>query len=156
MIRRAQEKDIFDIGRLLHQVCNVHADGRSDLFKHGCRKYSDEELSEIIHDDSRPIFVLIEDGNDTVSGYCFCMIEYYHNDSIMVERKTLYIDDLCVDETARGRHVGKKLYEYVCAYAREIDCYNVTLNVWSCNPGAMHFYEAMGLKPYKVSMEYVL
>ena len=31
----------------------------------------------------------------------------------------MYIDDLCVDETLRGQHVGKQLYDYVLAFAKE-------------------------------------
>ena len=61
-----------------------------------------------------------------------------------------------MDEAARGQGVGRQLYEYIVAYAREKGCYNVTLNVWSCNPGAAAFYEKLGMKPYKVGMEQIL
>ena len=74
----------------------------------------------------------------------------------LTDIKTLYIDDLCVDETLRGKHIGKNLYEAVLIYAKEHDCYNVTLNVWACNTSAMRFYEACGLKPQKVGMEVIL
>ena len=67
-----------------------------------------------------------------------------------------YIDDICVDENARGKGVGKAVYEYVRAWAKEEGYYNLTLNVWSCNPGAMKFYLAMGLTPYKTGMETIL
>ena len=156
MIRRAENRDIPDIDKLLYQVCNVHADGRSDLFKHDCKKYTDEQLTEIIQDDGRPIFVLTDEEDVHVLGYCFCMLEIYENDNNMVDRKTLYIDDLCVDEEARGQHIGSRLYRYVLDHAKEIGCYNVTLNVWSLNDKAQKFYEAMGLKPYKVGMEHIL
>ena len=69
---------------------------------------------------------------------------------------TLYLDDLCVDENCRGRRVGSALYEAVLALARRTGCYNVTLNVWSCNPGAMRFYEQCGLQQQKIGMEIVL
>ena len=156
MIRRAEKRDIPDIDKLLYQVCNVHADGRGDLFKHDCKKYTDEQLEEIIKDEERPIFVLPDEQDEHVLGYCFCILERYVNDNNMVDRTTLYIDDLCVDEEARGQHAGSRLYRYVCDYAKEIGCYNVTLNVWSCNEKAMKFYEAMGLKPYKTGMECIL
>ena len=52
--------------------------------------------------------------------------------------------------------MGKALYDHVLAFARESGCYNVTLNVWSCNPGAMAFYEKLGFAPYKVGMEKIL
>ncbi|MCR4923284.1 MAG: GNAT family N-acetyltransferase [Lachnospiraceae bacterium] len=156
MIRRAKEKDIPDIGRLLFQVNNVHAKGRGDIFKKDKRKYRDDELKEIIKDDMRPIFVLTEDESGKLLGYAFCIFEIFENDNNLQDRKVLYIDDLCVDEKERGKHIGQRLYEYVCSYAREENCHSVTLNVWSCNPSAMRFYEAMGLKPYKVCMENIL
>ncbi|MCR4739683.1 MAG: GNAT family N-acetyltransferase [Lachnospiraceae bacterium] len=156
MIRRAEKRDIEDIDRLLFQVNNVHADGRPDLFKHGCKKYTDEELFEIIADEKRPVFVYTDEKDEHVFGYAFCMIEEYENDHNMVDRKTLYIDDLCVDEEVRGRHIGSKLYEYVYGYAEGIGCHNLTLNVWSLNADAMKFYETLGLKPYKTGMEVIL
>ena len=69
---------------------------------------------------------------------------------------TLYIDDICVDENARGLGVGRTLCNHILSYAREKGCYNVTLNVWNCNPGAMAFYEKLGMAPYKVGMEKIL
>ena len=78
------------------------------------------------------------------------------NNEILTDIKTLYIDDLCVDEARRGQHIGKSLYEYVLRFARENGFYNVTLNVWSLNESAMKFYEACGLVPQKVGMEKIL
>lgn len=74
----------------------------------------------------------------------------------MTDIKTLYIDDLCVDETMRGHHIGRMLYEAALDFAREHGCYNLTLNVWSCNENAMNFYQSCGLKPQKVGMEIIL
>lgn len=154
-IRLAQEKDIERIHELLFQVCFVHHQGRPDLFKYGGRKYTDEQLKELIQDESRPILVAVDE-KDYVLGYAFCMFQQHLEDNILTEIKTLYIDDLCVDETLRGQHIGKTLYEAVLSFAKEHQCYNVTLNVWNCNENAMRFYEACGLKPYKVGMEKIL
>lgn len=154
-IRRAQEKDIERINKLLFQVNLVHHNGRPDLFKYGTRKYTEEQLREIIQDDKRPILVAADE-NDNVMGYAFCVFEQHVNDNILTDIRTLYIDDLCVDETLRGQHIGKTLYEAVLDFARKHQCYNVTLNVWSCNESAMRFYENCGLKPYKVGMEKIL
>lgn len=153
-IRRAEKKDIEKIKDLLNQVLMVHHNIRPDLFKSNCRKYTDEELFEIIEDDQRPIFVAEDE--EVVLGYAFLVIIKHLNDNILTDIKTLYIDDLCVDENARGKHIGKKLYEYVLDYAKEIGCYNVTLNVWQGNDSAMTFYERCGLKPQKIGMEVIL
>lgn len=154
-IRRAEQTDIDGIAKLLLQVAQVHADGRPDLFMSGGTKYTNDELAGIIADDERPVFVAVDEAN-TVLGYAFCVFEDYTQDTVRTHIRTLYIDDICVDEAARGQHVGSAVYDYVIAYAREQGFYNVTLNVWSCNPGAQRFYEAMGMKPYKVGMEQVL
>lgn len=155
IIRRAQEKDMKGINKLLRQVLMVHHKGRPDLFKDDVKKYTDEELLEIIQDNDRPIFVGVND-SDEVMGYAFCVFQQHVNDNILTAVKTLYIDDLCVDEDLRGQHIGKQIYEYVLEFAKSNGCYNVTLNVWSCNPGAQKFYENCGLAPYKIGMEKIL
>lgn len=154
-IRRAEEKDMNGINKLLCQVLMVHHNGRPDLFKGNVKKYTDKELLEIIRDDTKPIFVGVDD-NDTVLGYAFCVFQQHIEDNILTDIKTLYIDDLCVDEDSRGQHIGKQIYEYVLAFAKKQGCYNVTLNVWSCNEGAMQFYEKCGLVPQKIGMEKIL
>lgn len=155
IIRRALEKDMPDILKLLSQVLEVHHKGRPDLFKGGVRKYTDNELAELIKDDSKPIFVGVDE-SERVLGYAFCVFVQHVGDNILTDIKTLYIDDLCVDEEIRGQHVGKQLYEYVLGFAKEQGCYNVTLNVWSLNHSAMKFYEACGLVPQKIGMETIL
>ena len=158
-IRRAQEQDMPGINKLLFQVLMVHHNGRPDLFKGNVKKYTDEELLDIIRDDTKPICVAVEtaaSGEESVLGYAFCVFIQHLDNNILTDIKSLYIDDLCVDETLRGQHIGKQLYEYVLGFAKESGCYNVTLNVWECNPNAKKFYEACGLLPQKTGMEYIL
>ena len=154
MIRFAIEKDIPKIIDLLKQVCLVHHKGRPDIFKVGI-KYSAEELKAILKDETRPILVSV-DKNDIVQGYCFCIYQQHVNNSVLTDIKSLYIDDLCVDETLRGKHLGKELYESAVELAKDTGCYNLTLNVWSCNQSALKFYESLGLLPQKIGMELIL
>lgn len=154
MIRFARENDIPKIGELLSQVDLVHHNGRPDIFKVG-RKYSESELKELLKDGQRPILVATDE-NDEVTGYCFCIFQQHINNSVLTDIKTLYIDDLCVDEKLRGKHIGKELYEAAVKLAKENGCYNLTLNVWSCNASAMRFYESCGLVPQKIGMELII
>ncbi|MBQ3546454.1 MAG: GNAT family N-acetyltransferase [Lachnospiraceae bacterium] len=154
-IRRAKVKDLQGINKLLEQVLMVHHNGRPDLFKGNVKKYTDEELISIINDDLRPIFVGVDE-QDKILGYAFCVHKQFINDNILTDIKTLYIDDLCVDEDKRGNYIGKMLYEYVLEYAKSNGYYNVTLNVWSLNESAMKFYEKCGLKPQKIGLEKIL
>lgn len=154
-IRRANNNDLNGINKLLMQVLMVHHNGRPDLFKPNAKKYTNAELMEIIADDNRPIFVAVDESDD-VLGYAFCVFQQHIDDNILTDVKSLYIDDLCVDEEKRGMHIGKQLYDYVLDFAKASKCYNVTLNVWSCNESAMRFYEKCGLVPQKVGMEKIL
>ncbi|MBO5347819.1 MAG: GNAT family N-acetyltransferase [Lachnospiraceae bacterium] len=154
-IRRAKTTDMNGINKLLEQVLMVHHNGRPDLFKSGAKKYTDEELTLIIADDMKPIFVAVDE-QEKVMGYAFCLFQQHLNNNILTDIKTLYIDDLCVDENLRGMHIGRQLYDYVLVFAKEQGCYNLTLNVWSCNESAVKFYEKCGLVPQKVGMEKIL
>lgn len=153
-IRLANTSDIPGIIALLRQVGQVHHDIRPDLFRDGTQKYSPSDLEDLLKDAARPIFVGVEDGR--LLGYCFCILEQVKDNPVLRDVKSLYIDDLCVDESIRGKHVGTGLYDHVCGYARSIGCSSVTLNVWCGNDSAMHFYESRGMKPRKIYMETAL
>ena len=154
IVRKAVPEDIPAILKLLVQVNMVHHNGRPDLFNGPTTKYTEDELREILLGDETPVFVCTDE-NGRVLGHGFCIMQHAGG-RLMVEHDTLYIDDICVDAEARGLGVGRALYDHILEYAREKNCYNVTLNVWSCNPGAMAFYEKLGLTPYKVGMEVIL
>ena len=155
MVRRAQAGDIPRILELLVQVDMVHHNGRPDLFKGPATKYDAVELAGILKDEKAPVFVYVDD-DGRVAGHAFCVHKQVVGDHVLTDVRTLYIDDICVDEAYRGKGVGRALYEHVLDYARNEHFYNVTLNVWSCNPGAVKFYESMGLVPQKICMEKVL
>ncbi len=153
-IRSAELRDIPALGRLLYEVHKVHSDVRPDLFKAGARKYTDEQLEEILQSGERPVFVAEQDGQ--VAGYAFCIPKQLVGDRSMTDVRTLYIDDLCVDEAARGKHIGTKLYDFVLDFAKRQGYYNVTLNVWADNKAAVKFYEKIGLRVQKIGMEKIL
>ena len=155
MIRKANKNDIPGVISLLFQVNAVHYEIRPDLFKGNTVKYKEKELAELLNDESKPIFVYVdEDGN--ILGHAFCQIIDIKNNQLLQDIRTLYIDDICVDENARGRHIGKAMYEYVRDFAQSIGCNNMTLNVWEGNDSALHFYKSMGMKVQKTGMEIIL
>ena len=153
MIRKVQKEDIKRIIELLHQVNMVHHVLRPDLFKPYTTKYSEQELASLLNDVNKPIFVYVD---ETVLGYAFCQVSEIKDHHLLEDIKTLYIDDICVDEKTRGKHIGKALYEHVLDYAKSIGCNNITLNVWDGNAPAWHFYKDMGMQVQKTTMEVVL
>lgn len=150
LIRRAEISDIPDILRLLVQVCNIHQDIRPDIFKRDGVKYTESDLRELLTDESRPVWCAEED--DCFLGYCFCQWKEYRDSSVSTDRKELYIDDLCVDEAARGKGVATELFRYVTAVAKSEGTNFITLNVWEGN-SARNFYDKMGMKPRKTTLE---
>ncbi len=154
LVRRAAEADIPAIMDLLVQVNMVHHNGRPDLFKGPTTKYTADELKAILASDETPVFVCCDE-TGRVLGHGFCILQH-SGGQLMEAHDTLYIDDICVDEAARGTGAGRALYGHILDHARSLGCYNVTLNVWTCNPGAMRFYEKLGMTPYKIGMEQIL
>ena len=154
-VRRAEKRDIERINELLLDVAAIHNAGRPDIFKAGTKKYTDEELLSIIENDKTPIFVA-EDDTGYVLGYIFCIYQETRGSILLHDMKTLYIDDLCVDKMKRGMKIGSALYEHALSEAKKSGCYNVTLNVWRLNDGAMRFYEKCGMSPLKTVMEKIL
>ncbi len=150
-IRKATARDAEKINDLLYQVARIHAEGRPDLFKNATKKYSDEELVKIIDSETTPIFVATENG--VVIGYAFCKYQITKNNRLLKDKKTIYIDDICVDEAFRGKKVGSALYDYVVNYAKANGFDNLTLNVWAFNEGAYKFYEKLGMTKQKIIME---
>ncbi|MBR4277902.1 MAG: GNAT family N-acetyltransferase [Lachnospiraceae bacterium] len=154
-IRRAENKDAEKILDLLRQVLNIHAAIRPDVFIPDTTKYTESELYDMFKDDTRPVFVAVSE-DDKVLGYAFCVLKKQPFSNNMVPFTSLFIDDLCVDESCRGMHIGRKLFDYVKDQAKALGCYEITLNVWEGNDAARGFYENLGLKPKETQMEYIL
>ena len=153
-IRFAAAQDVLGILELLRQVGRVHYEGRPDIFRDNAQKYGASQVLALLNSSKTPIFVAVEE--EKVLGYCFCKVKAYENESVVNDHTELYIDDLCVEESCRGQHIGKALYDAICKYAKMRRCYNVTLNVWCFNERAMRFYESLGMKPQRMFMETIL
>lgn len=153
-IRNAENKDTKRIVILLSQVLELHADIRPDIFQTGTTKYTENEVEELIHNESRRTYVAVDE-NDELIGFALCEIRNINSHN-MVPRKEMYIDDICVDVSARGQRTGSQLFEYVKKEAKKLDCYEITLNVWEGNNSAKAFYDKMQMKPKSTMMELIL
>lgn len=155
IIRKARMEDRLGIERLLKEVNNLHVELRPDIFIENAIKYNEEQFNALISNGATPIFVAVdEDGN--VLGHLFCQVRDYADVAVYKDFKTLFIDDLCVAESAHRQGIGKSLFDFALKYARQNGCYDVTLNVWSGNDSALAFYGKMGMFPKETQMEYIL
>jgi ribosomal protein S18 acetylase RimI-like enzyme len=154
-IRKAQKKDTKKIMDLLTQVNMVHHDIRPDLFHGPATKYSEKQLEDMMNIEANPIFVAVDE-QDKVLGYAFCQTEQCLGSSLRTNVKTLYLDDLCVDQNCRGQHVGKAIFDEVVCFAREHGYYHLTLHVWEGNDSAEKFYAAQGMTTQFTCLEKIL
>lgn len=155
VFRRAEEKDIPKVLSLLSQILALHAALRPDIFIPGTTKYTEKELLAVFRDETTPVFVAADE-TDAVLGYAFCVLKTPPFPNTMLPRKTLFIDDLCVDEACRGQGIGEALFRFVLEKAKAYGCTDVTLNVWEDNDGAKRFYEKLGMRPKETQMELLL
>lgn len=154
-IRLAAARDTDRVLYILRQVLEVHAALRPDLFISGTTKYTKKDLLEIFQNDKTPVYVAVDE-EDLVMGYCFCEIHQQDATNNMPAMSWIYIDDLCVDEAYRGRHIASALFEYVKDVAKDMGCFEINLNVWEGNHPARSFYENAGMRIKKTTMEYLL
>ena len=151
-IRLAQEKDIPRLLDLLHQVLEVHAAIRPDLFASGQTKYDEAQLKAILSDGEKPIYVAVLDGQ--VVGYAFCQLR--DSKEAFFPVKAFHLDDFCVDQSYRQQGIGQALFDFVKEEARKRGCYEITLNAWPGNEPAQRFYQKQGLQPRSIIMELIL
>jgi len=152
-VRLAGEKDIPELIDILKQVNLIHRNLRPDLFVKGT-KYGEEDLVDILKNPETYVFVA--DNGSGIDGYIFCYLENYENVRGRTPIKTMYIDDLCVRESARGQKIGQILYSHAKEDAKALGCHNVTLHVWEGNETAEKFYRRQGMKNQFISLEEVL
>lgn len=153
VIRRAKKEDVADIMRLLGQILTVHVKIRPDIFVPGTAKFSQEDVFDMIQDDKTPIYVA--DVNGQVAGYAFTKIKSYSED-FHQKNKEMKIDDLCVDESMRGKKIGEEIFAFLKEEARRLGCYEISLNVWEGNELAKKFYDKQGMKIKSYTMELIL
>ncbi len=147
-IRNMKADDYQNVDRLMSQVHRLHVEGRPDLYCEAEHIYTEEQFHEMINEEDS-ITVLAEE-EDIVLG--ICMVSFRKR-TCMIDRRTAYMDDLCVDESARGKGIGRKLFEYAKQKAKEMGAERLDLMVWGFNENAKRFYESMGMDVQRYIME---
>jgi len=154
LIRKAEIKDIDEILYLLSDVLELHARIRPDIFESGHTKYTKEELIAKLSEENFHVYV--GEISNKVVAYAMCVIELPKFTHTMKQVKTMYIDDIEVNPNYRGQGLGRELFDYLKEEAKRLNCYNITLNEWEGNDGAKKFYEKLGMKPQKTTLELIL
>lgn len=150
-IRNMTLNDYDEVDRLMAQVHQLHVNGRPDLYIDVEHIYSFEQFKEMVENEDM-ITILVEE-DDKVIGICMVSMRAK---TCMVKRRTAYMEDLCVDESYRGKGIGKKLFLYAKELAEKMGAERLDLMVWDFNEDARKFYESMGMKPQRYIYETML
>ena len=86
-------------------------------------------------------------------GFVSCFL---NEDKLETVPEEILIEDLVVDQTARGKGVGKALIKAVQTYALEHGITRVVVSVLYQNISALNFYESTGFKLAVLTLEHNL
>ena len=86
--------------------------------------------------------VLLAYENEKVVGF----VLFFHNFSTFLGKKGIYIEDLYVRESFRGKGYGQQLLKAVCQIAKIRNCCRVEWWVLDWNKKAIDFYQKIGAR----------
>ena len=89
----------------------------------------------------RPVAeVIIANWNDEPVGFAL----FFHNFSTFLGRRGIYLEDLFVDPSHRGKGIGKALLIHLAKIAKERNCGRFEWAVLDWNKPSIDFYKGLG------------
>lgn len=128
-IRKSVDEDLPALIALVAEFAAFH--GSSDHMTNSIELMRAER-------DAFTSFVAVTDDNRII-GYAICFFAYF-----TWSGRSLYLDDLFVQEACRGQQVGKRLLAAVVEFAKGEHCKKVRWQVSSWNTPAQEFYKKFG------------
>ncbi|MEM1080685.1 MAG: GNAT family N-acetyltransferase [Pseudomonadota bacterium] len=90
------------------------------------------------------------------SGQPLGLALFFHTYSTFVGRKSLYLEDLFVVDSARGQGIGVALLQRLASLALERQCGRMDWCVLNWNQPAIEFYQRIGARPMAEWTDYRL
>ncbi|KUY31681.1 GNAT family N-acetyltransferase [Elizabethkingia ursingii] len=135
LIRKATEEDTPVIFSLIKQLAEYEKLSDAVIT-------SEEELRHnIFHEGLSK--VLIAEENNVPIGFAL----YFYNFSTFVGKAGLYLEDLFVEPTHRGKGYGKKFLVALAQIAKEKNCGRMEWSVLNWNKPSIEFYESLEAIP---------
>lgn len=72
---------------------------------------------------------------------------FFHNFSTFLGRRGIYLEDLYVEESSRGKGYGRALLAFLARLAVERGCGRLEWSVLDWNAPSIAFYRSLGAKP---------
>jgi GNAT superfamily N-acetyltransferase len=104
---------------------------------------TEKELRESLFGPQPAAEVVIAYAGDEPAGFAV----YFHTFSTFLGRRGVYLEDLFVVPSWRGRGLGRRLLAYVARVAVERDCGRLEWSVLNWNELALGVYRKIGARP---------
>ncbi len=154
MIRKAEFSDIPRLAGLLKQLNDKHIEIAPDSYRAPFFGYYELSVESFLTDDER-YTVFTEEQGGVITSYAAVQV-IDRERAERVPARILYIEHFVVGEEYRRQGCGRRLFEFLKAYAEESGCSLIQLGAAAQNSDALKFYESMGMKPRSIKMEYRL
>ena len=151
-IREAKKEDLKQITPILEQISKMHYENRPDIFRNKDMSVIEEEAKEIIESNERKMVVAI-DNNSKIYGLLIYKIKEVKFHTNLKDYKSLWIEELGVEQNCRKTGIGKMLIDEAEKIAKLLNCKRIELNCWNFNENAINFYEHMGMKVQRKIMD---
>lgn len=97
--------------------------------------------------------ILIAKVDDQPIGYALAVVDYPDPSNDNGTEWCGLLDEVYVDESARGLGIGSKLIDSCMEWIRHLGAKRVKLQMYDWNDQARHVYEKWGFTPYAISFE---
>ncbi|MCU1246868.1 MAG: acetyltransferase [Acidobacteria bacterium] len=131
-IRAAEPADVRAVLELMRQL--AEHEGLLQLFA-----LTAESLRSACFDPPQRVQLIVAEAENAIVGYASCMVQF----SPWAARDYLFLDDLYVADTTRGRGVGSLLMRQVGEVAIELGI-DVRWHIETENRSAQKFYQGLG------------
>lgn len=103
----------------------------------------EEDIAALLFCDSPKAYALIAEWDGAPCGFAL----YFYTFSTFRGRHGIYLEDLFVRESHRGKGIGKALLARLASVARAKDCARLEWQVLDWNAPSIAFYESLGARP---------
>ncbi len=135
-IRSARPADVPAIARLIRELADYERAPNEAIA-------TEDGLREVLFGNERAAHVLLALENGEAVGFAV----YFFNFSTWLGRPGLYLEDLFVKPTIRGKGYGRALLVRLAQIAHEKKCGRMEWAVLDWNEPAIGFYKKLGAKP---------
>jgi GNAT superfamily N-acetyltransferase len=138
IVRHAQPGDVPAILRLIRALATYE-------YLPDAVEATEDMLHETLFAANAQVFGHVVEIEGEIVGIAIWFLNY----STWTGRPGLYLEDLFVEERARGTGAGKALFQALAREAKARDCARIDWAVLDWNRPAMDFYQAIGGRPQK-------